>query len=268
MVIQEIQESFIPPLKWAGGKRWLRPIMKEIWQESNFNRLVEPFAGGMAISLGILPVAALLNDINPHLINFYRHLQKGLIIELEFRNEAEYYYQCREKFNNLVREDKADTQLAAELFYYLNKQGYNGLCRFNNKGEFNVPFGKYKKANGIKDLTAYSKVIQDWSFLCGDFTELTIKPGDLIYADPPYDVDFTKYSKQDWGWDDQVRLAEWLASSPSTVVASNQATPRIITLYQDMGFEVKLLQAPRMISNTGNRTPATEMLAYKKVKHS
>ena len=252
-----------PPLKWAGGKRWLTPIIKEIWFKEDYKRLVEPFVGGMAISLGIMPPKALLNDSNLHLINFYRWLQKGLTIELEFKNESDYYYQCRSRFNSLIENNEADSKEAAELFYFLNKQGYNGLCRFNNKGGFNVPFGRYKRINAKKDLSNYYSNIKNWNFLSGDFAEITIKIGDFIYADPPYDVEFTKYSKKDFLWEDQVRLANWLSSIPATVVASNQATERIINLYKKLGFEIQFIDAPRRISCNGDRTPAQEILAFK-----
>lgn len=256
-------EILTPPLKWPGGKRWLVSIIKEIWCEREYKRLVEPFVGGMAISLGIMPPKALLNDINSHLINFYRWLQQGLTIELELKNKSDFYYECRSRFNSLIKHNLADSKEAAELFYYLNKQGYNGLCRFNNKGEFNVPFGSYKKVNAKKELSYYSSSIKNWDFLCGDFATIPTKPGDLIYADPPYDVEFTKYSTKDFLWEDQVRLANWLYSVPATVIASNQATERIIDLYQGLGFKIKLLDAPRKISCNGNRQPAKEILAFK-----
>jgi DNA adenine methylase len=251
-----------PPLKWAGGKRWLVPQVMEIWCKYEYSRLVEPFVGGMAISLGIQPKLALLNDINTHLINFYTWLQKGLSIELELKNEANYYYKYREEFNRLIKSELVNSKKAAELFYFLNKQGYNGLCRFSKNG-FNVPFGKYKRVNCLKDLSSYSKIIKNWEFSRSDFSEISIKEGDFIYADPPYDVEFTKYSKEDFRWDDQVRLANWLASCPATVVASNQATDRIVDLYKSCGFTIIFLDAPRRIACNGDRSSAREIFAYR-----
>jgi DNA adenine methylase len=97
----------------------------------------------------------------------------------------------------------------------------------------------------------------------GDFASLSVEPGDFVYADPPYDVEFTQYSAEGFGWDDQVRLAHWLAALDVPVVASNQATDRILALYSDLGFKVETIQAPRRISCNGDRTPAREMVAYK-----
>src|ERR1700675_134123 len=75
-----------PPLKWAGGKRWLVPHLRPIWENHTDRRLVEPFSGGLAVTLGLRPEQALLNDINPHLINFYHWLRKGLQIEIPMKN--------------------------------------------------------------------------------------------------------------------------------------------------------------------------------------
>ena len=90
---------------------------------------------------------------------------------------------------------------------------------------------------------------------------LALEPEDFVYADPPYDVQFVDYSKDGFSWDDQVRLAHWLARHPGPVVASNQATGRVLKLYRELGFTVRLLDAPRNISCTGDRSPVKEMLA-------
>lgn len=254
-----------PALKWAGGKRWLVPTLLEIWKSHSQRRLVEPFVGGMSVALGLLPQHALLNDRNIHLINFYSWIQKGLYIDLPLQNELETYYRFRKRFNKLAITEKANTAEAAQLFYYLNRTGFNGLCRFNSKGEFNVPFGRYKVINYVQDFSEYIPVLSNWKLTSGDFSEIIIEPDDLIYADPPYDVEFTKYSKEDFTWDDQVRLAEWLAQHPGPVVLSNQATERILSLYNKLGFFTKILDAPRRISCTGDRTPAKEVLAYKEI---
>ncbi len=250
-----------PPLKWAGGKRWLVPHLRKLWHGHEHRRLVEPMCGGLAVTLGLLPKRALLNDINPHAINFYRRLKRGLIITLPMSNDADMYYRHRERFNDLIASGKSKSAEAAALFYYLNRTDYNGLCRFNSEGFFNVPFGRYKRINYTTDFRAYRTLFARWEFRAGDFESLALKPGDFVYADPPYDVEFTKYAKEDFRWDDQVRLAEWLARHPGPVVLSNQATDRIISLYGELGFVVTVLNAPRLINCTGDRTPAQEVLA-------
>lgn len=255
--------SLRPPLKWAGGKRWLVPHVAPLWARFCDRRLVEPFCGGMAVALGLRPARAWLSDINPHVVNFYRWLKRGFKVEIAMRNDAALFYRQRERFNRLVAAGHDDSAEAAALFYYLNRTGYNGLCRFNRSGEFNVPFGRYRRINYVTDFSAYRATFKEWNFSAGDFEALELEDDDFIYADPPYDADFTQYSKEPFGWDEQVRLAEFLARHRGPVVLSNQATPRIVRLYRKLGFSMQRLSAPRMISCTGNRTPATEVLATK-----
>ena len=250
-----------PPLKWAGGKRWLIPHLEPLWERAQPERLVEPFCGGLAVALGLRPERALLNDINPHVVNFYRHLQGGLSIGIAMENDQEQYYSHRAEFNRLVTGGRATTREAAELFYYLNRTGYNGLCRFNRRGEFNVPFGSHRQIGYRRDFDEYRDPLSRWTFSDDDFAEVSLEPGDFVYADPPYDVEFRDYSKGGFSWDEQVRLAEWLVTHPGPVVLSNQATERIMELYRRLGFRLRCLDAPRSISRTGDRSPAREVLA-------
>ena len=252
-----------PPLKWAGGKRWLVSHLKPIWDKNTGRRYVEPFCGGLAVVLGLQPQHALLNDINPHLINFYRQVQKGLQMRVRARNEEELFYRHRDRFNRLIRRGKAESEEGAQLFYYLNRTCFNGLCRFNKSGDFNVPFGTYKTINYAKNFSPYASVFRQWEFSNKDIEDLEFDPEDFIYADPPYDVDFTTYSAGGFSWKDQQRTVKLLAAHPGPVVISNQATPRIIDLYESRGFRLTYLDAPRRISCTGDRTAAREVLAFK-----
>lgn len=267
MTTQQTDRKLPLPLKWAGGKSWLVPYLKQIWGNSDEDRLVEPFCGSLAVSFGLRPERALLNDANQHLINFMQWLQRGLIITNEMIYDRAFYYARREEFNTLIRADQHQSQRAAELFYYLNRTGFNGLCRFNRRGEFNVPFGRYKAIRYLTDFSLYQSILTDWEFCLGDFSHLPIQAGDWIYADPPYDTPFTQYSQTAFTWPDQVRLAEWLAQQTIPVIASNQATERIQTLYRDLGFEVQILSAPRLISANGDRRPALEILATLNLGH-
>lgn len=253
--------SLQPPLKWAGGKRWQVPHLRPFWEAHSHRRLVEPFAGGLAVTLGLEPERALLNDANPHLINFYRWLKKGLRASIPMENDEALFYQHRERFNALMHAGKSDSQESAALFYYLNRSGYNGLCRFNSKGEFNVPFGSYKTISYAKSFPAYREALADWDFTAGDFADIPLKRDDFVYADPPYDVKFTTYSQGGFSWDDQTRTAEVLAKHRGPVVLVNQSTPRIDALYRKLGYDVRYLDAPRRISCNGDRTPAKEILA-------
>jgi DNA adenine methylase len=252
-----------PPLKWAGGKRWQLPHLLPLWAPHQHRRLVEPFSGGLAVTIGLRPQRALVNDVNTHLMHFYAWLKRGLVTSLPMRNNARVYYAYRDRFNELLAAKADDSPEAAALFYYLNRTGYNGLCRFNQSGQFNVPFGRYKRIGYVTDFRAYRDLFAKWVFTSRDFETVPLRPDDFVYADPPYDVQFTHYSKGGFAWDDQVRAAEWLARHPGPAILSNQATTRIVTLYKRLGFSLRFLQAPRMISCTGDRTPAREVLAIK-----
>jgi DNA adenine methylase len=252
--------SLRPPLKWAGGKRWQVPYLHPIWNPHSHRRLVEPFCGGLAVTLGLMPARALLNDANPHLINFYRWLQDGLRIQVPMENDETLFYRYRDRFNSLLAAGRDASQEAAALFYYLNRTGFNGLCRFNRTGEFNVPFGQYLRIGYTRDFTAYRGVFGGWTFTCTDVEAVPIDGDDFVYADPPYDVQFTKYAKDGFTWDDQQRTAEWLAQHRGPVVLVNQATERIDALYRRLGYQVQFLEGPRRISCTGDRTPAREIV--------
>ena len=255
--------SLRPPLKWAGGKRWQVPHLRPLWAAHADRRLVEPFCGGLAVTLGLRPARALLNDVNPHLVNFYRWLARGLVTDVPMANAEGRFYRHRERFNDLLRAGQDQTAEAAGLFYYLNRTGYNGLCRFNGSGEFNVPFGKYKRIGYIRDFSPYREVFTGWEFMAGDFAAVPLAPADFVYADPPYDVEFTQYAQGGFSWTDQERTAEWLAQHPGPVVLVNQATPRIESLYAALGYELQVLVAPRRINCTGDRTPAREVFALR-----
>jgi len=327
--------ALAPPLKWAGGKRWLAPKMAALWRDNPSSRLVEPFSGGLAIALGVAPHSALLNDANPHLINFYEQLSSGLDVRqtlldgldehivsrwseniepnLEtsrkrllgqkasneqdveqtiaaererahltaehhqagtLENEKTYYYAAREVFNTLYAADQHLSPSGAVLFYYLNRTGFNGLCRFSatkiladgsiQRGRFNVPYGKYKVINYRYSFDEYRSLLSAWDFLCGDFSDLDTHSGDFLYADPPYDVDFTSYSEGGFSWDDQLRLVEWLDAFPGPVVLSNQGTERIISLYREHGYAIYLEDVARSISSKGStRAPVQEVVAVR-----
>jgi DNA adenine methylase len=262
-----------PPLKWAGGKRHLVPSLLRLYAPFRDRRLVEPFVGGMAVALGLMPDRALLNDANPHVVNFLRQLQRGFWASGGLEYSADCYYAARSRFNALVGCGEHETLEAAELFYYLNRTCFNGLCRFNSRGEFNVPFGRHKSVRLDSDFRRYASVLGHWTITCGDFEEMrdekgsvvAVQPDDFLYCDPPFDTEFTRYATDDFRWDDQVRLAGWLAAHPGPVVASNQATERILALYSGLGFQVALIDAPRRIACNGDRRPAKEILATRNI---
>jgi DNA adenine methylase len=239
------------------------PHLAPLWQTHRERRYVEPFCGGLAAALGLRPEAARLNDINPHLINFYQHLQRGLDVTIEMKNDAESFYRHRNRFNQLIKNGDSSGAEAAQLFYYLNRTCFNGLCRFNQSGGFNVPFGTHKAITYATDFSQFRRVFKNWAFTNRDIESVELDREDFVYADPPYDVEFTTYSAGGFSWEDQVRTAERLAAQRGPVVLSNQATKRIVKLYKKLGFEIRYLDGPRRISCTGDRSAAKEVLAVK-----
>jgi DNA adenine methylase len=248
-----------PLLKWAGGKTWLAPRLRELFAPHSHRRLVEPFCGGLGVALSLQPERALLNDINQHLIEFYRWVQTGGF-EFYGENTEEYYYLTRDRLND----SPADSYFSAQDFYYLNLAGFNGLCRYNRNGKFNVPYGKRKKLAVCKDFKPYSKQFDRWFFINHNYQDLAvlINPDDFLIIDPPYDAGFVGYSGNAFGWEQQIELVDWLGSVPKVPqVLCNLATDRIVKLYRDRGFAIELLEAPRSISCNGDRSKVTEVLA-------
>lgn len=249
------------PIKWAGGKHWLVPKMQVLWDLWQPHALYEPFCGSAAVSFGLQPARVRLADANVHLINFLTQWRDGLTITMP--EDRDDYYERRARFNELVMADVWYTRESAELFYYLNRAGFNGLCRFNRKGEFNVPVGR---GGGLPNLPAFRNVVLtgEWHLDGGSYQDLDLgkSPG-LIFADPPYDGDtFTAYTMDDFGTDDQRQLAAWLAEQRHHyVVTTNLATDRMIDLYRSHGFHCYTHEAPRRIAASGNRRNALELFA-------
>ena len=267
---QPANSGFELPLKWAGGKRWLIPKLQELFTPYRDRRLVEVFAGGAAISFGLRPARALLNDVNQHLVNFYHWLQRGLTIDpAMMRMDQAYYYEQRKRFNELIRTaGGATSKEAAMLFFYLNRCGYNGLYRVNRKGEFNVPCGRPSgKFNYPRDLSAFQRIAKPWQFTAGDFERVELKPDDFLYADPPFDTEFVQYVADGFSWADQQRLVKWLLRHPGPTVVSGQATRRILALYQTAGFTINTLEASRGINSdiAKRKDKAIEMLATRSI---
>jgi DNA adenine methylase len=240
------------PLKWAGGKSSLIPTMTQLWEAAD--RWVDLFAGGCSLPLAIAPKHVLVNDTNSHLIDFWKHLKNiGHIATESFQNDSDFYYSARESFN---------ANPTPELFYYLNRSCFNGLCRYNKKGGFNVPFGKYKNINYKTDWQPYHQALSSWDIQHGCYSKVEVLETDFVFADPPYDDSFVEYSADGFTWEDQEKLAHWLQRSPAKqVVTTNKATDRILELYHDLGFQIQIIEMPRRIAANGDRKPAQEMLA-------
>ncbi len=261
-------------MKWPGGKYRLREKILEALNQGN--RLIEPFVGSAAIFLNANYRYNLLADSNPDLIMLYKHLceKKERFIDqaeklfVEENNNAESYYKFRDEFNSCK-----NTQRRAILFVYLNRHCYNGLCRYNSKGVFNTPFGRYKRPRLPRNEMMYFVTASPHAtFECADYQDTMDKAvrGDVVYCDPPYvplsaTSYFTDYHVGGFNWDDQVLLAEkatQLAKRGVRVVISNHDTKQISKLYKDGSANISTFDVQRNIScNTSNRKKVKELLA-------
>ena len=260
-------------LKWAGGKYSLIGDIQQHLPQGN--KLIEPFVGAGSVFLNTDFKHYLLNDINPDLIHLYKTLQKRpdrYIADAEklftaANNDADFYYGIRKEFN-----DSKDKYHRSVLFLYLNRHGYNGLCRYNLSGQFNVPFGRYKAPYFPKhELYVFAEKAQKATFTCESYakTFARARKNNVIYCDPPYapiskTANFTQYAGNGFGIADQKKLAE-LAHRSSVkkqipVLISNHDTTMTREFYQDA--ELTELQVSRSISQKGHkRKKVSELLA-------
>lgn len=226
-----------PIIKYRGGKsKEIKNFLNFI--PSNYDRYVEPFAGGAALYFYLEPKSAIINDINPKLINFYKtvrdnfnQLQQELtrIGEMYKSNQAEYeslkrsanssdfvdnkneslYYSLRDMYNGIIEKQYLD----ATLYYFINKTSYSGMLRFNAKGEFNVPFGRYKNFNVDIVSENHSNLLKKTIITEDDYSEVfnICSANDFLFLDPPYDCIFTDYGnikENDFSEESQYRLAQ------------------------------------------------------------
>lgn len=253
-------------VKWAGGKTQLLKKYSSLYPK-DFNKYFEPFLGSAAIFFYIKqkrnPKECFLSDTNPELVNVFKIVQsnpnrllKLLKEHKEKDNNREYFNEQRIKFNEI------DTGLEkAALFIYLNKTCFNGLYRVNSKGEFNVPFGKYKNPSIVQEdkVRKASELLQGCEIFKSKFQDAIKKAqeGDFVYFDPPYyplskTASFTAYQKDAFLEREQRQLAEVfkkLDNIGCKVMLSNSDVKFITDLYE--GFDIQIVRARRMISCVG-----------------
>jgi DNA adenine methylase len=258
-----------PFLKWAGGKTQLLKTFVEFFPAS-YNRYFEPFVGSGAVFFHLRPEVAHLSDCSVELINCYSVVRDEVaaLIKLlkKHKYEEEYFYNMRA----MNPENLTPAERAAR-FIFLNKTCFNGLYRVNSRGQFNVPFGRYKNPLicDQENLLAVSRALKKVSLRCNGF-EKTIsqaKKGDFLYLDPPYQplsatANFTSYTKDSFSLTDQKRLAEsvrQLSKRGCTFMLSNSDCQEIRELYA--GFHIETIQATRAINcKSERRGTVTELL--------
>lgn len=257
-------------LKWAGSKSRIMETLKSHLPAGQ--RLVEPFAGSCAVMMNTEYPEYLLADINPDLINLYRAIQADADLfirsaKLYFNdyNDALKYYDVRRLFNS-----EGNTFQRSLYFLYLNRHCFNGLCRYNREGQFNVPFGKYKSPYFPEnEIRAFAEKAQRAIFICCSFSESLnlVHNGDVIYCDPPYlpvsnTADFSSYHTGGFDYADHQHLQSLLSrlvERSYPVIASNSKAAFDAGLYAN--FAISHLTARRSIgASAGSIKSASEII--------
>jgi len=264
-------------LKWAGGKSKVFNKIKSMFPKK-IKRFIEPFTGSMVVSLNVEADSVIVNDSNSHLINLYmvakdncKALVKQInILFVDKNNSEEMYYKLRDEFNSCD-----DHLRKSALFVYLNRFCFNGLCRYNREGMFNVPYGKKKNLPEapIEAIKNVSERIQGFEIYNDDYKNIfkLVKKGDVVYCDPPYlpfenknVASFTAYSPDDFGLFDHINLAylcKKAVEKGAIVIVSNHDTWTARQIYHQYGGQMKKMEVARYVAaHTDNRDNARELL--------
>ena len=271
----KLNADVYPIVKWAGGKRQLLPVLQQFIP--SFSDYYEPFAGGAALLLALKPKVAIINDYNSELMSTYRVIKENvnaLIDDLTcHENNKEYYYQLRRLDRNATEYGKLSAVKKASRFLYLNKTCFNGLFRVNKSGEFNSPFGRYKKPNIVNEvrLRALNSYLNtaNITLLTGSFEASLkgIQKDAFVYFDPPYDpisetASFTGYTSTGFDREGQIRLKQLcdeLNECGVKFLLSNSATPFIVELYKQ--YKIENINAKRNLNaNPDTRNMIGEVL--------
>lgn len=264
-----------PFIKWAGGKRQL---LGQICAKlpDKYNTYYEPFVGGGAVVFALCPERAVINDINPALVNVYRQIKTNpeemiaLVERLDEEAAADRkacYYARREIYNGKMKKNEYDVELAA-LFLYMNKHCFNGLYRVNEKGYFNVPYNNSKaRSCSPENIRAVSVYLKKVTILEGDFQEACkgAAEGDFVFFDSPYaplnPSSFESYTKEGFDVESHRRLAELfreLTRRGCRCMLTNHNTDFINELYE--GFFKEVVVVKRNINSDASKRVGEEII--------
>ena len=234
-IINVIQKSsLLPMIKWSGGKKdEINKINQYL--PKKYDTYLEPFIGGGALYFYIYPEKAVINDIHKELIDFYQSIKDGYSNQIykfmnENPNEEKSYYK--------IRSYKPINQLeSAQRFYYLRKTCFRGMIRYNKKGEFNIPFGRYKHIN-YEDIKneKYKNLLKKTVILNQDFKyifDCYNSKDNFMFIDPPYDSEFTDYGYCKFGRKEHLILAKCFKETKIKCLMVIGKTEFIENLYKD-----------------------------------
>jgi DNA adenine methylase len=252
-----------PLVKYRGGKSNEIPTIEQHIPRYR-GRYIEPFFGGGALYFHLEPRRAVINDINLKLMAFYSGVKNGYcslrkeldeiekiyeanrrqfdVLKQQTPNERvedkneELYYQLRDMFNDLAEKKYSD----ALLYFFINKTAYSGMIRYNSKGEFNVPFGRYEHLNTSLVTEKHSELLANTEIYNTDYKNIfdMAEPDDFMFLDPPYDCIFSDYGNEEYrdGFNDEchIALAEDLKKLKCKTLLVIGRTPLTERLYRNM----------------------------------
>ena len=255
--LEHIEDQLKKPLiRWAGGKRSIVPTLLSFLPEK-YGCYFEPMLGGGALFFAISLNAAVIADINPELVNFYKVIKQK---PQQFREAIKELRALKTTYKKFRKSSPSVSLERAVRFFYLIRLSWNGVYRVNRRGEFNVPFGARRPKTLItrESIVAASKALRGARLLCGDFEKTTddVKAGDLVYLDPPYpkgaeaNNGFNRYHPTKFILKDHKRLsthAERLANKGAYVLITEAASEEILALYNNC-FQVHFIESHSLIA--------------------
>lgn len=277
----EANKKLKPFLQWVGGKREMIERYPTLIP-AKFNSYHEPFLGGGAMMFHVKAEKAFLNDYNSELIITYNAIAKDvksvikILKELKKHHSKEFYLSVRELDRDSDKFQKFNEAEIAARLIYLNQTGFNGVYRVNRKGQYNVPIGSSlnKLICDEPTLMEASKFIKGYTFSSGDFADAikNIKKGDFLYLDPPYVPvseysDFTRYTKDQFGLEDQNRVYELFKAASDKgayVLLSNSDTKFVRDLYKD--FNIYTIKSSRNLNSDASKRGNVDEVAVTNYK--
>ena len=259
-----------PLLRWAGGKRWLVPLVADLIGDTEIQNYHEPFAGGAAVFFGLsFSGKAYLSDLNTALMDTYRQVRDSPENVLRFLQKYIYtedrYYAARDGRPRLPAS-------RAARFLFLNHSSFNGIYRVNLAGKYNVPYGYRSSYNAplLNDLQVASRRLEPTTLTCGDFAAALehVGPGDLVFLDPPYTVahnhnGFVKYNDKLFLFGDQRRLStatDEVRDRGAYYILTNAAHQSIAELFEKGDHRIETSRKNAVGGRAAGRGKATEYL--------
>lgn len=270
-------QNLVPFVKWVGGKRQLLP---ELIQRvpSEYGTYFEPFLGGGAMLFELKPEKAVVNDLNPQLINCYLQIREKPLQFLEalkiLQNEynksnnpdeqTKFYLSVREDFNTAIQ-NHTSTPKTAAMTVFLNKAGFNGLYRVSQKGKYNVPSAHKKKINCCNrdNILGISELLQNVELLNCDFEACCkdAKKGDFVFFDSPYHNTFSSYQDSGFTEEDHIRLSKLvkkISKKGVKFILTNSNSNLIMKLYKD--FRIDEIDVKRYINCDASNRVGKEII--------